>query len=101
MFFTHHPGGVPDEVLVKMKQSYEENKSGCVLEPVEILSDLCGQGQEEGYIREEISPEDAAYILLGNLCSLFMYMGQEKGVDAQKCGKMREFLCEGFLKTVK
>ena len=40
-------------------------------------------------------------ILLGNLCSLFMYMGQEKGVDAQKCGKMREFLCEGFLKTVK
>ena len=101
LFFTHHPGGVPEEVVVKMKQIYEQNKSGCVLEPVEILSDLCGRGKAEGYIREEISPEDAAYILLGNLCSLFMYMGQEKGVNAQKCEKLREFLCEGFLKTVK
>ena len=25
LFFTHHPGGVPDEVVVKMKQIYEEN----------------------------------------------------------------------------
>lgn len=101
MFFTSRPGGIPAEVLVKMKQIHEENKPGCVLEPVEILSDLCGQGKAEGYIREEISPEDAAYILLGNLCSLFMYMGQEKGVNAQKCEKLRKFLCEGFLKTVK
>ena len=101
LFLTSHPGGVPDEVLVKMKQIHEENKSGCEMEPIEILRGLCQEGKTEGYIREEISSEDAAYILLGNLCSLFMYMGQEKGVNAQKCGKMREFLCEGFLKTVK
>ncbi len=85
-----------------MKQIHEENKPGCVLEPVEILSDLCGQGKAEGYIREEISPEDAAYILLGNLCSLFMYMGQEK---RRKCAEMREnagnFSVKDFLKTVK
>ena len=101
LFLTSHPGGIPDEVLIKMKQIHEESKHGCVTEPVEILSELCGQGKAEGYIREEISSEDAAYILLGNLCSLFMYMGHEKGADAQKYGKMREFLCEGFLKTVK
>ena len=101
LFLTSHPGGVPDEVLVKMKQIHEKNKSGCEADPIGILRDLCEQGKAEGYIREEILPEDAAYILLGNLASLFMYMGKEQGVDMERCRKMRNLLCEGFLKTVK
>lgn len=101
LFLTSHPGGIPDEMLVKMKQLHEENKPGCEMEPIGILRDLCEQGKAEGYIREEILPEDAAYILLGNLASLFMYRGKKKDADTERCRKMRELLCEGFLQTVK
>lgn len=97
LYLTAHSSSIGQELLEEMKR---RKASGDV--PLMILRELCEQGKAEGVIRGELSAEAAAFLLFGSLITLVMYM-EHHGKDGEslEVEKMRELLCEGFLKQVK
>ena len=101
MFLSVHPGSVRDDVMKKMQSMHQECAKDGSMGPMSILRGLCEYGHEEGYIRPDFPTEAATYLLLGSLTSLVMYLGKENKSRDFEPEKMRENLCEGFLRAVR
>lgn len=101
MFLSVHPGTLRDNIMEKMHSVREASEHCREMGPMTIMLGLCEDGKREGYIREGISMEVAAYMLLGNLSSLVMYLSKEKQSGNYEPEQTSQILCEGFLKAVK
>ena len=102
MLLSVQTGGVRETIMKKMQEKHEECvEDGCMGAPMAILRGMCEQGRTNGSIRADISAEEAAYMLLGSLTSLVMYLGKQNKEEEFEPEKMQDLLCEGFLNTVK
>lgn len=90
------------EALVKiMQEKHEEGCDAVMHEPLEMLRQLCIGGKESGDVRGDLTPEEAAFLLLGSLGTLVLYLGKADREKHYEPEKMRDLLCEGFLHMVR
>ncbi len=101
MVLSVQAGSLRETIMKKMQEMHQEAMGDCAKGPMTILKSLCENGKKSGSIRTDISEEEAAYILLGSLTSLVMYLGKQNKKEEFEPEKMRDWLCEGFLNTVK
>lgn len=102
MLLSVQTGGIRETLLKQMQKLHEDCREGaCMSAPMAILQGMCEQGKMTGSIRADISAEEAAYMLLGSLTSLVMYLGKQNKETEFEPEKMRDLLCEGFLATVR
>ena len=89
-----------------------KNKKAEDFSPVVLLRQLCENGREEGKIREDLKPDEAAMMLIGNMVTLIMcishisFESKSPHPDGARFAgsidldKMKDALCSGFLKSV-
>lgn len=101
MLLSVQASGIREALMKVMQEKHEDGCEDVMHEPLALLRELCECGKKEDEVRTDLSPEEAAFLLLGSLATLVLYLGKSDKGKEYDPEKMRDLLCEGFLHMVR